>query len=115
MPEQIPAINTHVCTVAATAETNPQKILQKDGRPVICHRQAALIIPRSTPEGVVYDVQPIPCSTDCGKANIFEFEENHYWQQDCDTVKIQFRLEQAEKKANEDKEQFSGSAFDKRK
>lgn len=87
------------------AESEIRKILVRDGRPVMCHRQAPII---NTKQVVgngqpAYDIQRIPCSTDCGKAMILINENNNtcYWEQRCDSILARFALVMPEDDKNQ--------------
>lgn len=95
--------NTHVFTISATNETNPRKCLMKDGRQVLCHKQSPIIMPRNIQAAgqPTHDILPVPCSTDCGKANIMrtimpDNSEKFSWRQGCDPIGLEVNLMSAE-------------------
>lgn len=102
-------INTHTFTVGASDNgPNAQRFLVRDGRPVQCHKQPPVIVPKvqkktiqtSLQNDVVeYVPQHIPCSLDCGKANIMEINGVVCWQQTCDMFDLTVRLQTAEEEA----------------
>lgn len=100
------AINTHTYTVGCSTDRTPQKFLEKDARPVLCHRVPPTILPPIV-QGSQFQIIPMRCTTDCGKANIYTVNDIPFWEQACDTHKIQFRLQSAEEKAKD-------SAFNKK-
>lgn len=113
LPSAPPKVyNTHVFTISVTSEPNPRKCLMKDGRQVICHKQPPLIMQRNVQVAgqPSVDIVPVPCSTDCGKANIMQMvhpdgKETISWRQSCDSIGLEVNVMDAKEAEEFYKEQ----------
>lgn len=117
MADQTPPkfYDTHTYTILGIKDPVPgvdskiensdiRKVLLRDGRPVNCHRQAPILMPKSiqTAGQPAYDIQRVLCSTDCGKAFIVgDVDGNSFFCQHCDAISARFPLE---KVAGQDQE-----------
>lgn len=103
-------VNTHDFTPGTSdsdRSPNPQIFLIKDGRPVKCHKQPPIILPKAsvTAGGAQqFDVNHIHCNLDCGKANIVDIDGVLCWQQTCDVMGLTVRLKNADDEAQKDNE-----------